>query len=712
MLKENKIFVFVLFLLLINFVIAQDEDSDDELYDYDSYDSYQNADFYLYSDPSQWDYNNVNWDMVDFNRPEIYTSQYFYRYLPYDRYDEVDYLQIDYIIVDHSRVDSDKYLRDLRCIGCSFSRGDQDIRFSGEGITHPNGDYVSIPGNYPSGTLFIATEYVIEVLIPEGTSSIDIPSTDDVTIDTKEKEIVLSDGTKISGRLSYKDGQAYVKAGDELVIGTRRILQTDNDVNIYLNVPFDASGHEDESYYYAGDKDMLIHSKAGESVKIEILAGDELFNTFERKYIEDENGRILKFRMGDGVKGFLKDNYGFKYKIVLDEGDLLKISVEDGDVLEINEKVGESKFLFIRDKKEIPLMTHLETPGGRTIIESGENTFILTDKLMIRKTDIMDGTESVAFQLKSNSIPEGHQLRVGSENLFAVLEPDEFDSPIAFSSNGRIIRIHPEGEIPNGIVNEEILKNHQKYMYSSLDDLTYLNLLEDGEFILPKEVMDAYGTTVDPTRLESSGFGGGYLQFNYLNRRKERGEFIQKMRKLGLNDDDIAIYYAILRRPNTIIISSNNAQREDFFKIVLPHERMHKAFKDLSPPDRNYMGMVVEEVMFKSFTIEEAKQEPDIFTADDIERMERLQKYIGEDVEEYFEYTTNIVKVYPGEGSLAPYIDPNYSWEELFTYMAGNTYYPQLEKYIKREYPKAYEIYEKIRKETFDNIKNKIEGLL
>ena len=440
MIKENKIFVFVLFLLLINFVIAQDEDSDDELYDYDSYDSYQNADFYLYSDPSQWDYNNVNWDMVDFNRPEIYTSQYFYRYLPYDRYDEVDYLQIDYIIVDHSRVDSDKYLRDLRCIGCSFSRGDQDIRFSGEGITHPNGDYVSIPGNYPSGTLFIATEYVIEVLIPEGTSSIDIPSTDDVTIDTKEKEIVLSDGTKISGRLSYKDGQAYVKAGDELVIGTRRILQTDNDVNIYLNVPFDASGHEDESYYYAGDKDMLIHSKAGESVKIEILAGDELFNTFKWRLKRDEEGEYV-----------LEDDK-IVSEIVPDERDNLKFEVSNGDALKIVDRK-EHEIAFITKEDKIPLIDHIPSEGGFTSISSGRLSFNIEDNELtmgtptpIEESLLKEGVkfESVAFQLRSPALrktnPEGEMvdfaLRVNSGNLFDIISSDRAEERITYNSYG------------------------------------------------------------------------------------------------------------------------------------------------------------------------------------------------------------------------------------------------------------------------------------
>src|SRR3989344_7607931 len=210
--KLNKLLIaFLGLLLLVGSVHATSHEDYGADYDYASDDSYSDSGFYINSDPNQWIYSKVDWEKVNFNRAKIYSSYQFYKNIPDDRYGSLDYKRIDYSqIQDHRKVDSAKYFKEMGCASCLLDRGLQTISFSPKGITHPNGNFVSVPGTYPPGSLFIATKDKIEVFVPEGAKTISVQATDTVTVNTEGRDVTLLDGTTINGRLSYDKGKIII----------------------------------------------------------------------------------------------------------------------------------------------------------------------------------------------------------------------------------------------------------------------------------------------------------------------------------------------------------------------------------------------------------------------------------------------------------------------------------------------------------------------
>ena len=268
------------------------------------------------------------------------------------------------------------------------------------------------------------------------------------------KDVKLPSGVKISGSLSYGENGPFVKRGNEVIIDRTKFLKTNNDVNIYFEKYFDSNKHVGENYYFESDKGFLMNSIEKGEVKVEFLEGNEFFSMDKLEYAKDENGGLIKFTSGDEKDGFLKDDYGFKYKVVPDKKDLLKIIVENGDSLEAKERT-ERKFLFIGEKrKKIPLLKHSNSENGKTIIENGRSKFLLTDKLDLDTKTFTNQEEfdkihkgkyqSVAFQLQSDSIPKNYELRIGSNNQFAFLSPDERDARVVFNKYGIGISKYPE----------------------------------------------------------------------------------------------------------------------------------------------------------------------------------------------------------------------------------------------------------------------------
>lgn len=283
--KQNKLIIALfVFVLLVSSVYAEcppDCGSSGNDYDYSSDEGYSDPDFYTDSDPSQWDYSRVDWEKVDFNRVELYSSSEFYNNIPDDRYGDLDYQQVDYAqIQDHNKIDSTKYFQDMGCSSCSLNRGNQNLIFSKNGITHPNGNSVSVPGTYPTGSLFVATKDRIEVIVPEDTATIDIPTGDSVTLNTQGREITLSDGTKVNGKLSYDNNQALVKEGDKAIINNVEVFAAYNNVNIFN----DGDVHEG-NYVSFGDKNVIIQ---GDNFDVRFQVGNQYVNVNS-----DESDRFI-----------------------------------------------------------------------------------------------------------------------------------------------------------------------------------------------------------------------------------------------------------------------------------------------------------------------------------------------------------------------------------------------------------------------------------
>jgi len=290
----NKIIITTLFeiILIVLFtpsVMAQNGYHDYGDYDYGSDDSYNDADFYSDSDPNQWDYDKVDWDKVDYSRQDLYTSSDFYDNIPDNRYNELDYTQVEYSkITDHSKIDESKYFSDMGCSGCSLDRGGQDLQFSEDGISHPKGSFVSVPGSYPPNPIIIADSERIIVVLAESVSGLDIPSTDDVTIDTNNQDVLLSDGTEINGRVSSQNGQVYVSKGDQAHINNIEITASYGNVDVY----FDGEEHSG-NYVSLGEKNIIIQ---GDNFDVTFNEGNDYVTNLN----SEENDRFIVRPLNNG----------------------------------------------------------------------------------------------------------------------------------------------------------------------------------------------------------------------------------------------------------------------------------------------------------------------------------------------------------------------------------------------------------------------------
>lgn len=285
--KKKQLLLIIFLLILFPFVKGD--------YDYNSEEIYDDLDFYINSDPDQWDYSMVNWALISFDNLKIYDSFEFYNNLPDDLYNQLNYNEVNYdLIEDHNKINSEKYFEDLNCLNCELIKGDIDLIFSNNGIEHPNGNFVSIPGTYPSNSLFISYEDKIIVILPGDTNEINVPIGDTVTIDSQGRDILL-DGLNINGKISFRNGEAYVKKGDDLIINNVEINAIFNDVNIYTE-------KKDflENYVYFGEKEIIIQ---GDNFNVNFHEGNSYVNMFK-----NENDRFIVIPKNNGKITILNQN--------------------------------------------------------------------------------------------------------------------------------------------------------------------------------------------------------------------------------------------------------------------------------------------------------------------------------------------------------------------------------------------------------------------
>ncbi len=402
MMKFKNILISLFFVILFSsFVMADSHIFDPKTFDYVKGD---------YSTINDW--SKVDWTKIDFNNAEmyknakVYSNDEFYKNLPAWGYGRLDYNLVNYKSksFDHDKVNSDKYGKDMGCVNChiridgqQFSEDDFDslnqativkVTYSKDGIKHSNGDFVSIPGTYPEGTTFQIVENKIEIILPPSTKEINVPKNNDVSVDTTGKFVVFGDNT-FNGKLSFKQGQAYVKAGDEVRVNNYNIPNYDgkSDVNIYFNPTEKPKGN-----YVAISEDGLgIGSTKGNSVNVRPLPGNELFNMVKRDYSTKPP------------------------TLVPSEEDTMEITASDGDGLEVKSRADVGKTPMIEHHNDGGTV-NIET--GRLEVEIGKNFNVKFPRpLNDQNKGSINSESSVAFELTSDGNMEG-VFRTSSSNRF------------------------------------------------------------------------------------------------------------------------------------------------------------------------------------------------------------------------------------------------------------------------------------------------------
>ena len=80
---------------------------------YSNADCYDNKEFYQKSNPSDWNWNNVKWENVDFNDKRVYSAQGFYDNLPKEKYAKVNYKEADLAKLNQEFIDIGKFNDDI-----------------------------------------------------------------------------------------------------------------------------------------------------------------------------------------------------------------------------------------------------------------------------------------------------------------------------------------------------------------------------------------------------------------------------------------------------------------------------------------------------------------------------------------------------------------------------------------------------------------------
>jgi len=310
---------------------------------------------------------------------------------------------------------------------------DKELTYGKEKITILGNDTISIAKNTIEGKNFEIGDIKVQEICFERPIGMNNPSVTGKSIAILPKTGPFLSKTELfceQGSLSFDDNGYLVHQG---ILEKNKVelkIAPDEDV-LLANQNADMSSYKNNWIKISKDK-IDAKSIEGSKIDFEVLPGNELFNTFTREYAKDNASILLKFKSGDDKEGFLKDEYGYKYKKVSDEKELLKFEIAEGDGLSAKSRNG-----------KIPEISHLYN-GGSVKIQDGRNGFVLNDELRLITLSISKDKEfeminngkyqSVPFELLSPSIKDS-KLRIGATNQYAIIDKND-NERVVFNKYG------------------------------------------------------------------------------------------------------------------------------------------------------------------------------------------------------------------------------------------------------------------------------------
>lgn len=357
---------------------------------------------------------DFDWSTVDWDTMTTY-SDFKWEYVDWN---EVDYNKLDYSIAyiyiqsgfDHNRVDIDKYFSDLGCSGCTFDKGDYEVEYSNKGISHA-GDYVSIPGNYPSNPLFIATgDGITVVILGDVDAELEIPATDSFTLDTDGTVVILKEGAEVNGKLSFKNGQAYLDRYDKVIIN-----------NVYIDTNYEAAICFDKCIDSKSYKMVITFTDTTLEYKSDFEYSSAVLEFFQgNPYFNVEESDVLKMRIGE------YDPYG------VDQGFVgnLKITNRDDNGLIPEVELEIKKGIFRLQSGVIRLDIDAETQE----IETSWTSCVLTDATSSPLSLKLIGESSFFLTRWFLGKEEKKQILISNYNEFATADMIKSSSAIIAKS--------------------------------------------------------------------------------------------------------------------------------------------------------------------------------------------------------------------------------------------------------------------------------------
>jgi len=220
----------------------------------------------------------------------------------------------------------------------------------------------------------------------------------------------LPNGAVVSGRLGFDSGQAFVSAGDEVILDQIRFLPEGGKKNLYFDENFNPSQHKNENYYWStGDK--LEFQSCDPNLNIQA--------TGRGIQIAPVNPVDVKKKECLMSIEILENNNIFN----TDDNDKLSLKIKEGDGLIINKVIN----------GEFPRILHKSSESGSTsITNDGLNFDFNKDKISMPNPkqltfkDFKSGKfQSVALNIESDSKNLMEMLSVDSDGEFSIISRGE-----------------------------------------------------------------------------------------------------------------------------------------------------------------------------------------------------------------------------------------------------------------------------------------------
>lgn len=362
MTKVNKLIVYPCILLLLAFLIHSQADGE------------QNSDIYSDSNRLNEQLKN-NPDSVDYSKIDYTDLNLDYKLLKYDRIPPDKFKDLDGSRVDYPSLFQSIGRPDLNV---QINNYKLSLEKNSDGeviIIHPsNSDQRIVLNNVPQGSLLIVRETYIEIKVPNKASDIDVTKIGSGVISTLD-EATLFDGTRFSGRLSFAEGNIFVKQGDTLIVNNVEIRATDR--NVGVNKIYDGNGifFGANSIKILGDGYTTsflpsnIYTNVKEHSILSVSPNNGATITIENRGIQ-KNPPLLTITghsnqdLWANVKNGIYDmDFGSKGVININVDELLRSTVDsvpvEMQVLDqnnenlITDKDGKSLKLIINDKNEL-----------------------------------------------------------------------------------------------------------------------------------------------------------------------------------------------------------------------------------------------------------------------------------------------------------------------------------------------------------------------
>jgi len=320
-------------------------------------------------------------------------------------------------------------------------------------------------------------------------------------------DYLLTDGSVVSGRLGFDNGQAFVSLDDKTVINGVEISSKKLNTNVF----FDGQRHEGD-YVSFGDNNFIIHFNKVESPIVNFKQNNPYLKIDEGDYV------AMKSLPGSEIEIQNRDTLGLIPRVIT-KGDF--IIDEDYKSIKIDSK--ETSFLRLYNSPKLSIATESFVSSTTSPVE----LFIFDDLGNLRDDSkiFVDNFNRFAF-----GVPIAVDEYFSSNDYHAFYDPKEKEQ---FMVSSRIQYNYPTEENILALTGKEIIFNR---VPQGNRDLVLGRLRDYWETLTPetKDSLKSLEFSTNEVFGNNLPFGGAEQTLAYVLRREPTKIFFRDDNRLGL----------------------------------------------------------------------------------------------------------------------------------------------------------------------------------